>query len=1847
MKVGEIYIGIKTGGIYIIPLTEPDIDGNIVYLGYKTSGDIDKYPVFNINKSITSPKEALAYVKGINVFQVFYGKVSDSDLVSTYVPTMEKPLSIGDKYFNNKTNKDYLTIGFIKREVSTDAVSASAPKQDRLYPIGVVIKPVVDYLSLIENTRQGIASILDSPNNIKATEKTNILNYIFDNMEMAYWSINMPKPSGIVFMKQEKPLPRIEPIKIQKPKKPVDSGDKIVAYSYFDEKSEITISRDSVREEYRNKFGISNILEAMPSGLMYQELNYTTFPMPVLPFTDNVLFDKLCIVRDESMLNRMSLGNMDLGAYASNRKSFAYIIKDKNSAQENFFIPNPNEVRTLLKFQFDGFDTLDYSTYYQYEGVAISRGDLWKEDIIIEKFMYGMPVIPYAGGGYFACFSIDDANNDNSYGIGDRFKIKNKSEELIILYSGLAINKKGEHVICHYVVEYQNLLNYIDKLPFTGQKIFCITDEYLKANIDKSTQKIYPQIRKIIKDAFLSVSPTTKTTTTGASQPATSPYQSIIDVLGEEYDATFLNTISALDWGRINELSKKNPEYIDIVRSLISESYALYLIEQELPEEEPVVKQETSRRKNQFTWRFRDNNLDVTTYETNVDGISQFISKDFVEQSFLFQNQTPTTSYEIGQESKIISQYADFREGNDLRLYLVSQLNNELPLNYEIYLLRSGESIKLKTVAFERWVNVDKLNTDEANYFTIGHGDAIMYYLFVMEVLNKNATNYFSEAQAKKIFPIKLTPRAIAFLKYANYMGAFQTPEKAFDNISNFKDASHAPVYEYISESFIQNLYASYSSSRAMDASTKISKLQSKAMDVEHSYRYRNMGEFKDEFVKTLKALPIDWGNTQTPLVYMGNTPISTATTPQPTKTRKTKIITPTPTPKYKDGFTWIDDKYEDIMVDELEEFKDKYDIKNPNLTIDQREFVSTKKGVSKNYLLVRFTPETEKMSRAYSDLTSEMAETEESYEDTSKFWSEYDELREMLADTSYDLLLLIPVDKIDDFNAKYDFKLIKPQSTASQGVMSSDDILVDWDSQASTPAIYNNFIVEVNETQGAGFDAEEILRNEYGVVMGVYQFQEQNTRDVIDLKAIIFEDIANNQTSKNTLQHISALIYAILDTMNKEGFNVWTDDFDKNYIGLYEWWDKYDTKVVLPFDTLQEFWSRFVEDFAKMLKLKRGTTQTTTTTPTAPIKQIDIDWSDSVLDMALFDKINNNLTPITFKVIYDDYDIDFQFRQFTDMDGNATDLREMIIKNNGNPNFATIANIATTTLQDMYSDYQSYVNDYLEPRYRDSSKHVIKMPNNDTLRICLPEDQLIMFFENLWVKLSAYLNIGTTPTTTTTTPATASIFKWDEDWYDWNDGSNTHSAYMVEEIKRNLDISISDFTIKRRVFTIETPNGIKKYFLFGFYPSNIPTTPQYEEYIKEMRHDASKYRTANLYYLYEPLKEIAESNDFDYTIIVPQEYVKEWSEKYVEDYVGNQVATPPATTTPKLTEIPSEWYEDLDVLEELNISDITTEAQLKDLLSKKRRTLEEKVQFVNLFYMFSALGSTNPHYQELVDSGLIKKGYTQYQARLYTPYNKSAFTVIGISGQDNLGVDNWIKVYIYPYLLDDINVNYFNKGKMQELLQTIMSVNGISSTTSTTTTTPTTTSNFKWVDTPWNNFLRESYLKSFIEYYGGSADGQIVTASFNANYPNVTDPKKAFFIVGFANAGAGKEYKELKLKLAKYANKVDGLALHDNYGNEFTDAVNNYQFEFDDLWFFDANDYLDIVDLLLYRGAGTTPPATPPTPPAPPAPEPPKTKTTKPKTTTTKEPKQPKQPKISKAKEIKNKLDELDLDDI
>ena len=268
----------------------------------------------------------------------------------------------------------------------------------------------------------------------------------------------------------------------------------------------------------------------------------------------------------------------------------------------------------------------------------------------------------------------------------------------------------------------------------------------------------------------------------------------------------------------------------------------------------------------------------------------------------------------------------------------------------------------------------------------------------------------------------------------------------------------------------------------------------------------------------------------------------------------------------------------------------------------------------------------------------------------------------------------------------------------------------------------------------------------------------------------------------------------------------------------------------------------------------------------------------------------------------------------------------------------------------------------------------------------------------------------------------------------------------MVEEIKRNLDISTSDFTIKRRIFTIETPNDIKKYFLFGFYPSNIPNTPQYEEYINKMKDDERLYETKPLYYLYEPLHKIAQSNEFYYTIIVPQEHVQEWSEKYVEDYVGNKVATPPSpttsTTTTPLTDIPEDYWEDVKA----TIPSIDSEEEFERILTKQRKTKEDKAAIASMFYDFYTIDSNNIHFDELVNSGLVEKGKRIYRIKLKEGYDRMYFDFASLRQNTMSDFKSWIDELIYPLLNDEIKAITLQRG-MPYLRQIVAQVNGFTTT--------------------------------------------------------------------------------------------------------------------------------------------------------------------------------------------------------
>ena len=460
---------------------------------------------------------------------------------------------------------------------------------------------------------------------------------------------------------------------------------------------------------------------------------------------------------------------------------------------------------------------------------------------------------------------------------------------------------------------------------------------------------------------------------------------------------------------------------------------------------------------------------------------------------------------------------------------------------------------------------------------------------------------------------------------------------------------------------------------------------------------------------------------------------------------------------------------------------------------------------------------------------------------------------------------------------------------------------------------------------------------------------------------------------------------------------------------------------------------------------------------PTPPTKGEGFEWTSGLLDWGT-EQMRNEFKQ-GFDIVYPDFNI--QYRTFKILKNGQSNeyialaFTPAIYKLGRSAKYMDFVNKTAQTEKYVYKT-KDLANEYVELDYFSID------PNFDHT-IFVPKDKL-QEFEQMF--MFPVLPVSTTPTTTQNEP-----FEWRSDW-------DTINLADIEAIKQSLGITVSDFTIKNRLFGIKTQTGIKEYYIIAYYPPNMPPNKEYEAYLQEVQDEETKYKTAPLYSLYKPLTEIAQGGEYDYTVIVPFDNAEEFRQKFIDKYA--QTPTPPATT-----------------------------------------------------------------------------------------------------------------------------------------------------------------SNFEWTDEPWANILRDDLTREFIAYYRGQPDGRILTASFRAGYPTVTDPVREFFMVGFEKAGVGEKYDQLKEKLSEYEENVSWGTLRGLYP-QIGDAFSTIRF--DDVFYFNADDFNAVIQELTEFKYPLTPPATPPTPPAPPAPEPPKTKTTKPKTTTTKE---PKQPKPTKAASIKNKLDELDLDDI
>jgi hypothetical protein len=212
MKIGTIY---KTVNWLFMPLSEPNLDGiaifmrvNIQACQYEVGRVIlDEYSkVSNTNKANAFMDSRVDFL-GIRVTEEFKKKA-----YPTYVASNINELNTGDR-FQEAGKSIYTILGFFEREVIEDVTSAKRTMIHRDFPYALDPQPLIDYVKMALNSRNGIESIIETsdaalPPTASAFGAMKAL--FFSNTKLAYWSPDAARPSSVVYLKQQESYPVID-----------------------------------------------------------------------------------------------------------------------------------------------------------------------------------------------------------------------------------------------------------------------------------------------------------------------------------------------------------------------------------------------------------------------------------------------------------------------------------------------------------------------------------------------------------------------------------------------------------------------------------------------------------------------------------------------------------------------------------------------------------------------------------------------------------------------------------------------------------------------------------------------------------------------------------------------------------------------------------------------------------------------------------------------------------------------------------------------------------------------------------------------------------------------------------------------------------------------------------------------------------------------------------------------------------------------------------------------------------------------------------------------------------------------------------------------------------------------------------------------------------------------------------------------------------------------------------------------------------------------------------------------------------------------------------------------------
>lgn len=1021
MEIGKVY---KSGNFLKIPLSLPDIDSNFVVL------EVDTQYFASASADIKTTEKANAYLESKVAFYPFYtttAKENTDKYVSTYVPKSQEALSLGDSFIEAKGKVQYEVVGFFEREVATDPIKANAPKVKRRYPFGLNLKPLIEYLERFQNSKAGLSGLFESNGTVKGSEIAIIMALIYKNTKLPYWSVDVQKPTNVAYIKQPKPKEKLPELKI---KQPVVAGDRQTTAFPI---NGFTAGSSPWND---NSFKLGHQLsedETIELIKNIQELNYVSPQIPQMPKTGSIFLDEFYF--GYVTVNQKNYENIIFGGFALEADEFYIFNKNKNNPilHENYGFHqdyvNNFKIYNHKIFLGDVYTEYDYERIFKindnFNGVDkfTSLTSHYQNTYEIPS-LATFPPIYYVGQGRFSCLQGNDPNDQNDkLGVGDTFTLNKEGQQVscTLTYMYYAHDKKGEKVRVGVFVPV-NILERISQgedlsIPYYHAEISLL-------NSLMTDHVSYFDYRKTLKSFYVS-----EQIVSASSSVSVSPYQELKNILGEEYDDAFLAAVQGLDWMKISELQKQNPAILEPIKELIRQSYVRYVLQKA---KNPEALQSNSISRNNsgkyFIQMSNDTNLiDMIDYQTSVLG-----SEYLIEASF-YKGLAPKPQMALDDIPNLVSKAmgsfdAKWNENFAVNQTLTFQENKE-PLLIQRFSswgdIGDGEfKVDYNGIGMDNYLTYRAQTpnhwVDNGDYYHAYGGFKIMYSLYLVHLLNENKHVSINPTNHKKIFPLVLTDVGINYLRYMNRWGFFATPEEMHDTIKKlFNDAFNQGIYPIIGR-YSAWLFTSLSTNRTLNLREKIIKAWDAIRD--NRLAFKAFLDDKDAFCTYMYSLPIDWGNIDAS--YMEEAKLIAPSKPT-RKKRQPKAATPT-----TDGFEWTTGLLDWGSQNMRDEFKQGYEITENDFNIGYREFKITKNGQSKEYRVLRFYPKIANKSNKYQKFSRDVYAEEVNVYKTDDLPNQHADLQDFVLNPDYDFSVIVPVDKLNEFEQKFMFPVLPVSTT-------------------------------------------------------------------------------------------------------------------------------------------------------------------------------------------------------------------------------------------------------------------------------------------------------------------------------------------------------------------------------------------------------------------------------------------------------------------------------------------------------------------------------------------------------------------------------------------------------------------------------------------------------------------------------------------------------------------------------------------------------------------------------------------------------------------------------------------------